>query len=53
MSAPGATIPLVLESPGREADGMGGFRTAWCPSAANSVGHARPSGMLLPLTASG
>jgi len=29
MSAPRATIPLVLESPEREADGMGGYRLVW------------------------
>ncbi|MBB1490657.1 MULTISPECIES: head-tail adaptor protein [unclassified Paracoccus (in: a-proteobacteria)] len=29
MSAPRATIPLVLERPERVADGMGGYRMEW------------------------
>lgn len=29
MSAPRLTIPLVLESPQRVADGMGGYRMEW------------------------
>ena len=29
MSAPRATVPLVLESPERVADGMGGYRMEW------------------------
>ena len=29
MSAPRLTVPLVLEAPGRVADGMGGYRTDW------------------------
>lgn len=31
MSAPRLTIPLVLESPERVADGMGGYRMVWKP----------------------
>lgn len=31
MSVPRATIPLVLESPEREADQMGGYRMVWRP----------------------
>lgn len=29
MSAPRTTVPLVLESPERVADGMGGYRIEW------------------------
>jgi len=29
MSAPRLTVPLVLESPVREPDGMGGFALSW------------------------
>ncbi|MDQ7775485.1 head-tail adaptor protein [Paracoccus aminovorans] len=29
MSAPRLTVPLVVETPVREPDGMGGFRLAW------------------------
>ncbi|MFC0340084.1 head-tail adaptor protein [Paracoccus niistensis] len=29
MSAPRATVPLVLERPERVADGMGGYRMEW------------------------
>ena len=31
MSAPRATVPLVLERPERVADGMGGYRVEWRP----------------------
>lgn len=31
MSAPRLTVPLVLESPERMADGMGGYRMIWKP----------------------
>lgn len=31
MTAPRPTIPLVLESPEREADQMGGYRMVWRP----------------------
>ena len=29
MNAPRLTVPLVIESPVREADGMGGYRLVW------------------------
>lgn len=29
MKAPRLTVPLVIETPLREADGMGGFRLVW------------------------
>ena len=31
MSAPRLAVPLVLESPERVADGMGGYRMVWRP----------------------
>ena len=31
MSAPRLTVPLVLESPVRAPDGMGGFKLSWQP----------------------
>ena len=31
MSAPRLTVPLLLETPQRVADGMGGFSLAWQP----------------------
>jgi head-tail adaptor len=34
MSVPRLTVPLVLETPSRSPDGMGGFRLVWQP-----VGH--------------
>lgn len=32
MSAPRLTVPLVLESPVRAPDGMGGFQLSWQPA---------------------
>ncbi|MDS9466020.1 head-tail adaptor protein [Paracoccus sp. MBLB3053] len=31
MRAPRMTVPLVLEAPKSESDGMGGFETVWSP----------------------